>query len=266
MSKILLIGAGRMGGALATGWVSSGINPFDIIIIDPRPGDDAKALISMGVTHFTNSESAKLDGVSAVILAVKPQMFDALSGDIARALPPDCVVISVMAGTAMHNLESAFAPRDIVRAMPNTPASIGKGLTAFFASSGEAAAQLTRRLLAPSGTVIQVDKEVLIDVVTAVSGSGPAYVFHMVEALEAAAINAGLPEDLAAIAARQTIIGSGALLDDSRDSAAQLRVAVTSPNGTTEAGLNVLMGEDGLPPLMRKTVMAAFNRAKELGT
>lgn len=266
MSKIALIGAGHMGGALAAGWISSGRNPADIIIIDPAPSENAKAVITAGAAHFSSSALAKLDGVKAAVIAVKPQMFDALCTDIASALPQDCVVISIMAGTAIRSLNAAFGPRDAVRAMPNTPAAIGKGMTAYYAPGGRTSAQLAQDLLAPSGTVIQVDEEVLIDVVTAVSGSGPAYVFHMVEALQAAAIRAGLPEDLAKITARQTLIGAGALLEDSNKSPDELRVSVTSPNGTTQAGLEILMGEDGLPQLMRRTVLAAFERAKDLGS
>jgi len=265
MSKILLVGAGHMGGALATGWVGSGVNPADIIIIDPAPGDAAKALMSMGAAHYDRPDAKNLSDIHSAVIAVKPQMFEQLAQPTAQALPEDCTVISVMAGTAMKTLDAAFAPRDIVRAMPNTPAALGQGLTAIFAPSGTAAEKLARRLLSPSGLVITVDKEVLIDVITAVSGSGPAYVFHMVEALQAAAIRAGLPEDLAGIAARQTLIGAAALLDDSENSASDLRAAVTSPNGTTQAGLEVLMSDDGLPQLMRKTVMAAFERANELG-
>lgn len=265
MSKIVLIGAGRMGGALATGWVSSGLSPADIIMIDPKPSKDAEALIQKGAARFDHCAAADLNGATTAVLAVKPQMFDQLSTEIANALPDDCVVISVMAGTAMRSLTAAFGQRGIVRAMPNTPAAIGKGLTAFYAPSGQNAAQLAQRLLAPSGRVFEVDKEALIDVITAVSGSGPAYVFHMTEALQAAAIHAGLPENLAAVAARQTIIGAGALLEDSDLSPSELRVAVTSPNGTTQAGLEVLMGDEGLPKLIRKTVMAAYERAKALG-
>ncbi|WP_017931870.1 pyrroline-5-carboxylate reductase [Robiginitomaculum antarcticum] len=266
MSKIALIGAGRMGGALAAGWIASGISASDIVIIDPHPGAQAQAVIDDGAAHFENASSADVSGVETVVLAVKPQMFDALSADIASALPEDCLVISVMAGTSLRMLSAAFKGHALVRAMPNTPAAIGKGLTGFYAPGGKADAKMAQRLLSPTGVVIQVDKETLIDVVTAVSGSGPAYVFHMVEALQAAAVRAGMDAEIAGLAARQTIIGAGALLDQSADSATELRVAVTSPNGTTQAGLEVLMDDDGLPQLMRKTVMAAFERAKELGS
>lgn len=266
MNTIALFGAGRMGGALAAGWAKRKIKPADIIIIDPRPGAQAKAVIEKGAAHHKIASTADLSGVTTIVLAVKPQMFEKLSADIAAALPEDCLVISVMAGTSLAMLGKAFGDRAIVRAMPNTAAAIGKGLTGFYAPGGKEDAKLAQRLLSPTGVVIEVDKENLIDVVTAVSGSGLAYVFHMVEALQAAAVRAGMDSDMAAIVARQTVIGAGALLDQTEDSATQLRVAVTSPNGTTQAGLEVLMDDDGLPQLMRKTVMAAFERAKELGS
>ena len=167
----------------------------------------------------------------------------------------------------MSSLKAAFPAQAIIRAMPNTPASIGAGITAFTCGDTVTEPQkaIAHTLLSAGGVVHEVETENLIDVVTAVSGSGPAYFFHMVEALEAAAIVAGLPENLAPAFARQTFIGAGALLSKSGESASDLRKAVTSPNGTTQAALDVLMSAEGLPPLMRETVNAALRRAKELG-
>ena len=183
---------------------------------------------------------------------------------------PKCLVntliISILAGTSLASLQDTFKAQSLIRAMPNTPAAIGKGITAYTKGPNvsEAQTKMTETLLAAGGKVHHVPNEHLIDVVTAVSGSGPAYIFHMAEALEAAAIKIGLPEALAPDFARQTIIGAAGLLESSDDTSAQLRQNVTSPNGTTQAALDVLMGMEGLPPLMRDTVQAALRRAKEL--
>jgi len=175
-------------------------------------------------------------------------------------------VISILAGTSLSGLQDVFAEQSLIRAMPNTPAAIGKGITAYTKGPNvsEEQTKMTERLLEAGGKVYQVANENLIDVVTAVSGSGPAYVFHMVEALEAAALKIGLPEDMAPDFARQTIIGAAGLLESSELTASQLRQNVTSPNGTTQAALDVFMGLEGLPTLMRETVKAAFKRAKDL--
>ncbi len=267
MTKIALIGAGRMGGALLAGWIKAGTLPANVTIIDPQPGAQAKAAIASGAIHAKalTAQSAKELGV--VLLGIKPQMFETLGPKIAKALPENTCIISILAGITQSQLAHIFGERPIIRTMPNTPAAIGEGITAFIGNErvSESHAALARELLSAGGDVIEVTEEGLIDVVTAVSGSGPAYVFHMVEALEAAAIRAGMPEDLAGQLARKTVTGSGALLEASDESASALRVAVTSPGGTTQAALEVLMGEDGLPQLMRRTVAAAAKRSKELG-
>lgn len=265
----LVVGAGRMGGALMTGWVSGrrkSLSPKNVMILDPRPGDAAVKLIAAGAKHLTAAGS-DLSTAQVALLAIKPQMFDSLGPEIAQFLSEDCLIISVLAGTNLANLESVFPRRPIIRAMPNTPAAIGAGITAFTGNAQVSSAQrkMASKLLSAGGKVFEVENEHLIDVVTAVSGSGPAYVFHMVEALEAAAIKIGLPEDIAPDFARQTIIGAGALLKKDPSTATELRQMVTSPGGTTQAALDVLMGVDGLPPLMRETVAAALRRAKELG-
>lgn len=262
----LVIGAGKMGGALLSGWIKGGvIAPSKLAIYDPRPGDAALEAIENGAVHVASSDDA-LDDVKVVLLAIKPQMFVALESDLVRLVPASALIISIMAGTSLKRLQSAFPSNPVLRAMPNTPAAIGAGITAFTADGrvSDTQKKCAQDLLSAGGLVYEIEEEPMIDIVTAVSGSGPAYVFYMVEALQAAAIKAGLPEDIAPQFARQTIIGAGALLQASPDSAADLRRSVTSPNGTTQAALDVLMSDQGLPLLMREAVKAALKRAKEL--
>ncbi len=255
-----------MGGALLQGWIASkAITPKQLIILDPHPGDSAQAAIKAGALHL-KKPSNKLLSIRYLLLAIKPQMFSVLTPAIAKELSEDALIISILAGTSLASLKDTFKTQSLIRAMPNTPAAIGKGITAYTKglNVSESQAEMTETLLAAGGKVHHVPNEHLINVVTAVSGSGPAYVFHMAEALEAAAIKIGLPEDLAPDFARQTIIGAAGLLESSDESSTQLRQNVTSPNGTTQAALDVLMGLEGLPPLMRDTVQAALRRAKEL--
>ena len=262
----LVVGAGKMGGALLQGWIASkAITPKQLIILDPHPGEAAQASIKAGALHL-KAPSNKLLSIKYLLLAIKPQMFGILAPAIAKELSEDALIISILAGTSLASLQDTFKAQSLIRAMPNTPAAIGKGITAYTKGPNvsEAQTKMTETLLAAGGKVHHVPNEHLIDVVTAVSGSGPAYVFHMAEALEAAAIKIGLPEALAPDFARQTIIGAAGLLESSDDTSAQLRQNVTSPNGTTQAALDVLMGMEGLPPLMRDTVQAALRRAKEL--
>lgn len=255
-----------MGGALLEGWIASkAISPTQLIILDPNPGQAAQDAIGKGALHLENP-SNKLKSIKYLLLAIKPQMFSKLGPTIAEELSKDALIISILAGTSLASLQDVFKDQSLIRAMPNTPAAIGKGITAYTKGSNVSAeqTQVTETLLAAGGKVHHVANEHLIDVVTAVSGSGPAYVFHMTEALEAAAVKIGLPEDLAPDFARQTIIGAAGLLESSNETATQLRKNVTSPNGTTQAALDVLMGLEGLPSLMRETVQAALRRAKEL--
>ena len=268
MTKIALIGAGRMGGALLAGWIASGTAASDVTIIDPTPGPQAKAAIKQGALHLDALTKDAAENIDVVVLGIKPQMFTKFAPSIAAVLPKKTCVISILAGTTQKGLSTVFGDRAIIRTMPNTPAAIGKGITAFFRNKNvsDDQAAVATQLLSAGGDVIEVKEENLIDVVTAVSGSGPAYIFYLVEAMEAAAIRAGMPADLAGQLARKTVTGSGALLDDSPESASDLRKAVTSPNGTTQAALEVLMAEDGLAQLMRRTVAAAAKRSKELGS
>jgi len=262
----LVVGAGKMGGALLQGWIASkAIKPQQLIILDPHPGEAAQAAIKAGALHLSEP-SKKLLSVNYLLLAIKPQMFSKLAPAIAKEISEDALIISILAGTSLASLQDIFKAQSLIRAMPNTPAAIGKGITAYTKGPNvsENQTKMTERLLEAGGKVHHVSNEHLIDVVTAVSGSGPAYVFHMTEALEAAAVKIGLPEELAPDFARQTIIGAARLLEVSDQPASQLRQNVTSPNGTTQAALDVLMGLEGLPPLMRETVQAALRRAKEL--
>ena len=262
----IVVGAGKMGGALLDGWIASKvIAPKNLIILDPNPGEAAQKAIDAGALHLTIPDKS-LKTIKYLLLAIKPQMFAKLGPSIAKHLPKDALVISILAGTSLSGLQDVFAEQSLIRAMPNTPAAIGKGITAYTKGPNvsEEQTKMTERLLEAGGKVYQVANENLIDVVTAVSGSGPAYVFHMVEALEAAALKIGLPEDMAPDFARQTIIGAAGLLESSELTASQLRQNVTSPNGTTQAALDVFMGLEGLPTLMRETVKAAFKRAKDL--
>ena len=262
----LIVGAGKMGGALISGWLETKtLKAENLLILDPSPGPDALRAIKAGATHI-KKPSKKISAVNYVLLAIKPQSFADLTTDIEKHLSKDATVISILAGTSLDSLQSSFPERSIIRAMPNTPASIGKGITAYTKGSGVSSEQekMTASLLAAVGEAHHVANEHLIDVVTAISGSGPAYIFHMTEALEAAALSIGLPPDIAPIFARQTVIGAAGLLSETDLPAATLRQNVTSPNGTTAAALDVLMDINGLAALMREAAQAALKRAKEL--
>lgn len=262
----LIVGAGNMGGALLSGWLDASIvAPRNIAILDPKPSGDAVYAIERGAKHLADIEEIS-DNVTTVLLAVKPQLFPQLRKKLADKIPESAVVISIMAGVSSRSLRAAFPKRDIIRAMPNTPASIGKGITAYVANPEVDANRMTavEALLGTSGKVVSVESDDQINAVTAISGSGPAYIFHLCEALSQAAQSLGLPPHVAGELARETIIGSSALLDASERPPSELRQAVTSPGGTTQAALEVLMGNDGLSDLMRRTAQAALKRADEL--
>lgn len=268
MAKLnyLVVGAGRMGGALITGWLkdsSSGVTPKQLYIIDPHIGEAGQSAVSSGA-RLIEAGDAILPKIDVVLIAVKPQAFEAIAPTISESLKAGALVISILAGISISTLSAAFPHQHIVRAMPNTPAAVGAGVTAFTCTENVTPdqAQIAKTLLLAGGKVHEVENEHMIDVVTAISGSGPAYVFHMTEALEAAALDLGLPAELAPEFARQTIIGAGALMAQTDTPASELRAAVTSPNGTTQAALDVLM--PSLPSLMRETVKAALTRAKTL--
>lgn len=258
-----------MGGALLSGWLEAGlVTPKKLAILDPSPGSEAVFAIERGAKHITQVNDIP-KSVQTVLLAIKPQMFDRLGPNLGAALPPQAMIVSILAGTNLRTLNKAFDGRIVVRAMPNTPASIGAGISAIYANPEIHPEKLdeAEALLKPGGAVVRVDSEVALNAVTAISGSGPAYIFHLVEALEAGARDLGLPDDVAAQLARETVVGAAKLLDASENTPETLRKNVTSPNGTTQAALDVLMGEDGgLSKMMIKTVRAAFARAKELAS
>ena len=258
---LVLVGAGRMGGAMLRGWLAQGLEPGAVTVIDPHPGEWLLQL-GVGVNRPPPANPA------VVVIAVKPQMMGDALGEIARATGPDTLVISVAAGVRIARFEEVLPPCAIVRSMPNTPAAIGKGITALIGNAAAGAAQvaLAEALLSAVGETVRLDSEDQLDAVTGVSGSGPAYVFHLIEALAEAGAAQGLAPDLALALARATVAGAGALAMETGEPPADLRRAVTSPNGTTQAGLEVLMdATTGLRPLVARTVAAATARSRELG-
>jgi pyrroline-5-carboxylate reductase len=264
--NLLLIGAGKMGSAMLEGWLRQGLSPAHITVVDPYPSQRMQDLALEGLRLSPPVD--EIGPVDVIVLAVKPQTLDAAATLLAKVASNETLLISVLAGKTIANLrERAPAARAIVRAMPNTPAAVGRGITGCAASPEVSAAQKTfaTGLLASIGRVEWVKAENLIDAVTALSGSGPAYVFHLVEAMAAAGEKAGLPADLSLRLARATVEGAGELLfREPGTTAAVLRQNVTSPGGTTAAALEVLMADDGLTPLMSRAVAAAKRRAGEL--
>lgn len=265
IGPVMLVGAGKMGLALARGWLDAGLPPSNLLLVDPNPGDAARELAEdYGLT--LNSEAVGLQP-NVLVLAVKPQIADTVMATLAPVVGPQTLAISIAAGIDIARLSRGLGMGRVVRTMPNTPAQIGKGITGAVAGP-EANAQdrdNAEALLRAAGPVVWFDDESQLDAVTAVSGSGPAYVFHLVEALAAAGKAQGLPDAIAEQLARQTVIGSAALLEADLATPAVLRQNVTSPNGTTAAGLAVLMGDNGLTELIDRTVAAARQRSEELG-
>jgi len=264
---ILLAGGGKMGSALLTGWRERGINAGDITVIEPHEETAKDVAERFGVTVVPAPGGAKDASPGAVVLAVKPQTMDDAAPAYAGFAGGETVFLSIAAGKTIAYFEDIFGPgAAIVRAMPNTPAAVGRGFTVACANAntGDSQLRLCDTLLQAVGDVAWIDDEGLMDAVTAVSGSGPAYVFLLAECLAEAGVEAGLPDDLAAELARATVAGAGELLHQSADAAATLRANVTSPGGTTAAALDVLMAEDGLRPLLAKAVAAAAKRSREL--
>ena len=260
---LVLVGAGKMGGAMLDGWLALKLPPKRVVVIEPQPSKAIKTLARRGVRINPKGE---IGNVAALVIAVKPQVAPEAVPPLAAIVGPKTVVVSIMAGRTLAFLEKALPGAAIVRAMPNTPAAIGRGITVAVPNRrvGGPARKLANTLLAASGAIEWVDDEALIDAVTAVSGSGPAYVFLLAEALARAGAAAGLPQALAEKLARATVAGSGELLHRSSEDAATLRANVTSPGGTTAAALSVLMGDDGLQPILTKAVAAAAKRGREL--
>lgn len=263
-ASIFLVGAGRMGGALLRGWLSAGFSPSSLAVAEPNPTAEMAALLEQNAIAQKPQTAPDV-----MVLAVKPQIMNEALTAIAPLAGPKTAVLSIAAGRTVASIAAHFPPdAAIVRAMPNLPAEIGRGITAAFANAQVTVEQknLCDALLCAAGEVAWIGDESLIDAVTAVSGSGPAYVFHLAECLAEAGAAAGLPQELAAQLARATIAGAGELLHRSALSPAQLRENVTSPGGTTAAGLSVLMGEPSLKALIRETVAAAARRSQELSS
>jgi pyrroline-5-carboxylate reductase len=260
---IVLVGAGKMGAAMLQGWLVRGLDPAKLAVLEPQPADDITALNARGVTINASNNAAE---AGAIVIAVKPQVADTVVPPLAAMVGASTVVVSIMAGKTLGFLERALPNAAIVRAMPNTPAAIGRGITVAVPNARVSGAQrdLAHRLLAATGKVEWIADEKLMDAVTAVSGSGPAYVFLLAESLTRAGIAAGLPPDLAATLARETVAGSGELLHLSPLDPATLRQNVTSPGGTTAAALEVLMAAGGLDPLLAKAIAAAAKRSRDL--
>jgi pyrroline-5-carboxylate reductase len=267
--NLLLVGCGKMGGAMLGGWIDQGVQPDDVTVVEPY-AEALKKFADQGVNIV-----AKAADIPAafepdyIIIAVKPQAMDDVIPPYAdyANFPGGATFLSIAAGKTIGYFEENLgADAAIIRVMPNTPAAVGRGISVACANgrvSAKAKDDCTK-LLSAVGEVGWVDDEALIDGVTAVSGSGPAYVFLLAECMAKAGVEAGLPEDLAMQLARVTISGSGELMRQSADDAATLRQNVTSPGGTTEAALEVLMGNGGLQALMSEAITAAVRRSRAL--
>jgi pyrroline-5-carboxylate reductase len=264
---LLLVGCGKMGGAMLRGWLQRGVRPGDVTVVEPNMAPVAD-LAGKGVRFL--DDGAKLPAElqpSVVVVAVKPQMTDAALPAYRRFAAPETAFLSIAAGRTIGYFERHLgAQAAIVRSMPNTPAAVGRGITVACPNRHVGAAQraLCNELLAAVGEVAWVDDEGLLDAVTAVSGGGPAYVFLLIECLAEAGAAAGLPPDLAMRLARVTVSGAGELARLSSEPASVLRQNVTSPAGTTLEALKILMAADGLQPLMTKAIAAATRRSREL--
>ena len=260
---IVLAGAGKMGGAMLSGWLAQGLDAGRVAVIEPAPSPEISALAKQGVRLNPSAKDA--GPIAALVIAVKPQSFREAGASLKPFTGSSTLVVSIMAGTTIASIEQAYGG-SVVRAMPNTPAAIGRGITVAVAAKKVSAAQrsVADALLGAIGSVEWVEDEGLMDAVTAVSGSGPAYVFLLAEELARAGVEAGLPAELATKLARETVAGSGELLHRFDVASATLRQNVTSPGGTTAAALEVLMGADGLQQLMTRAVAAATARSKEL--
>ncbi|WP_136439897.1 pyrroline-5-carboxylate reductase [Pacificoceanicola onchidii] len=258
---LVLLGCGKMGSAMLAGWLADGLPATSVWVLDPYPSDWVQA---QGV-HVNEGVP---EAPAVVLLAVKPQMMGEALPVLAAKGNGDTLFVSVAAGTTLATLESVLGGQTpIVRSMPNTPAAIGQGITAIIGNANTSQAQLetAETLLKAIGSVVRLNSEAQIDAVTGLSGSGPAYVFHLIECLAKAGEAEGLAPDLAMTLAKATVAGAGALAMQADETPEQLRINVTSPNGTTQAGLEVLMDQvTGLPPLATKTVAAAANRSREL--
>jgi len=262
-SPIVLAGAGKMGGAMLAGWIAQGLDARHLSVIEPHPSDEIGSLATKGIR--LNPSPQDIGAAATLVVALKPQMFREAGAMLKSFAGPATLVVSIMAGATIASIEAVCGGM-VVRAMPNTPAAIGRGITVAVAANQVSASQraVADALLRATGSVEWIDDESLMDAVTAVSGSGPAYIFLLAEELARAGVEAGLPAELATRLARETVAGSGELLHRSELSSATLRQNVTSPGGTTAAALEVLMAKDGMQPLLTRAVAAATRRSREL--
>lgn len=264
--KLLLVGCGKMGGALLAGWLERDVDAASVNVVEPYGADDI--IERHGVTVVDEARALDTDfAPDVVIYAVKPQGMDDIVPDYRRFVRPETVFLSIAAGRPISYFETHLGSEAaIIRSMPNTPAAVGRGITVACGNAHITEDQRTRchALLEAVGDVAWIRDEALMDAVTAVSGSGPAYVFLLIETLAEAGVAAGLDPALSEQLARSTVIGSGELARQSTDPASTLRQNVTSPGGTTAAALDVLMGDGGMKELMSRAVDAATRRSREL--
>lgn len=268
-TPLLLVGCGRMGAALLKGWLRSGLDPAALLVVDPAANADDLAVAGLNPDAVVASAADLPPRTEPlmIVLAVKPQVMDDAIVGIRPFTDGGAAVLSIAAGKSLGYFKANLGAHvPVVRAMPNTPAAIGRGITAAAANARADAATrlLAETLMSAVGAFVWLDDEKHMDAVTAVSGSGPAYVFYLAECLASAGAAAGLPPDLSHKLALHTVAGAGALLVEGDGRPAALREAVTSPAGTTAAALDVLMSEKGLSVLMRKAVAAATKRSREL--
>lgn len=260
--RILLVGCGKMGSALLNGWLGRGTPAEHVSVIEPM-----QPQLPDGVSLYAEAAALASDyRPSVVVFAVKPQSMDEVAPAYGEYAGPETVFLSIAAGKPIGYFEAALAGGAVVRAMPNTPAAVGRGITVLCANERVSSEQkaVCTGLMESVGEVAWIDDEALMDAVTGLSGSGPAYVFLLVEAMAAAGEAAGLSKDLAMQLARATVAGSGELLAQSADPAGTLRENVTSPGGTTAAALEILMRPDGLTKLMTEAIVRATERSREL--
>jgi pyrroline-5-carboxylate reductase len=264
--KLVLIGAGKMGTAMLEGWLKAGVNGDQVVIFDPAPLPETTGLIERhGITHNPTLDAVR--GIEVILLAIKPQMVDEVLPGLKSLAREKPLVVSVVAGKTIAALKAHFGQdAPVIRTIPNTPSAVGRGITAMAPGNdvSDAQVELATALLTAIGEVVTVDDEGLIDAATAISGSGPAYIFYMTECLTEAGKALGLPDDVAVRLARATVAGAGELMRVTGTDAATLRQNVTSPKGTTYAALQVLMAGDGMEPLLRKATAAAEKRSREL--
>ncbi len=266
--SLVLVGTGKMGGAMLEGWIRNGVSPEHIVAVDPAPPPEIKALIEQhGIRHNPALES--IGNAEVIVIAVKPQVADSVLPVVSVLKSSRPLVISVAAGKKIATFEQHFgSDAAVIRTIPNTPAAVGRGITAMAANAHATPEQkqLAIALLVSIGEVVDVKDEYYIDAATAVSGSGPAYVFLLTEYLAAAGEKVGLEPAVAMQLARATVSGAGELMRVSGIPAETLRKNVTSPHGTTHAALQILMADHGLGELMDKAIDAATRRSRELAS